>query len=76
MGNRTANEGDVAHSRQADIADVLAAAMKETVVLLAPEPGSNPGLVRNRLSCHSRPRCSAQYYPSRRLEIHQLAALL
>jgi hypothetical protein len=76
MGDRTADEGDVAHSRQADIADVLPAAVKETIVLLAPEPGSNPGLVRNQLSCHSRPRCGAQYYPPRRLEIHQLAALL
>jgi hypothetical protein len=51
MGDGTANERDLAHSWKADIADVLPAAVKETIVLLAPEPGPNPGLVRSRF-CH------------------------
>jgi hypothetical protein len=58
MSDGAANERDIAHSRKPDIADVLAAAVQETVVLLAPKPGSNPGLVRSRLSCHSRLRCN------------------
>ena len=40
VGERRANEGDVFHTREADIADKLAAPAQEAVVLLALDRGA------------------------------------
>ncbi len=48
MGDRTADEGHLAHSRKPDVGDVLSATTEEAVVLLARKPRTHAGLGQDR----------------------------
>jgi hypothetical protein len=50
MCNRAANERDLAHSGESDIANVLSAAVEEAIVLLAAKPRTDSSLAQSQVS--------------------------
>ena len=58
MRHRATDESRLAHSRQQNVADILPAAVQETVVFLPPKPGAHSGLGQSQVSKRVRGRAS------------------